>query len=388
MDAATYKTAVGMYSLLSNTGERNTAVGHAALHANGTGYRNTAVGNGALYANMEGYQNTAVGTGALNLNQDGYGNTAVGNIALNENYDGYKNTAVGDHALTKNTSGHDNTATGTSALYSNTTGVVNTATGKEALHFNDTGDFNTAMGGGALRGNTDANSNTAVGFNALYTNDGNGNTAIGADTLKSNGTGHSNTAIGGYALNDNTEGHSNTAVGYKAGKYTTAAFTGSGNIYLGYDVHPASATESDTIRIGRDQTVTYIAGIYSSTVSSRAVYVNSSGKLGTITSSRRYKESIEDMGDASSNLMKLRPVSFHYRPEYSDGPRTMQYGLIAEEVAGVYPELVVYDPKTGEPETVSYHLVNAMLLNEVQKQHRKIQDLEERLAKLEARIGH
>ena len=167
-------------------------------------------------------------------------------------------------------------------------------------------------------------------------------------------------------------------------------------------MHPLSATESDTIRIGRDQTVTYIKGISGATSSGGvAVYVNSSGKLGTITSSRRYKEDIADMGDASRNLMKLRPVAFHYKPEYSDGPRTMQYGLIAEEVAEVYPELVVYDPKTGQPQTVSYHLVNALLLNEVQKQYRenrvqdreiqkqqnRIDDLEKRLAKLESMIG-
>jgi hypothetical protein len=115
----------------------------------------------------------------------------------------------------------------------------------------------------------------------------------------------------------------------------------------------------------------FIAVIYGVTASGgSAVYVNSSGQLGTSTSSRRYKEDIQDMGDASNGLIQLRPASFHYKPEYADGPRTMQYGLIAEEVAEVYPDLVQYDPKTGEPETVSYHLVNAMLLNEVQKQQK------------------
>ena len=383
MDAATYKTAVGMYSLQSNTGERNTSLGHAALHANSTGNRNTAVGNGALYANMEGYQNTAVGTGALNLNQDGYGNTAVGNTALNQNYDGYANTALGNGALYANTGGDENTAVGTSALYSNITGSANTAMGRSALFYNTGGGHNTAVGYYTLYHNS-GNSNTAIGFRALELNEGDENVAIGNYALNQHTTGNRNIAVGGYALTDTTEGNNNTAVGYNAGKYTTSDFTGSGNIYLGYDVRPLSATESDTIRIGRNQTETYIAGIYSGTASGRAVYVNSNGKLGTVTSSRRYKEDIADMGDASSNLMKLRPVSFYYRSEYSDGPRTLQYGLIAEEVAEVYPDLVIYDPKTGQPETVSYHLVNAMLLNEVQKQQRKIQDLEERLTKLEA----
>ena len=388
MDAATYKTAVGMYSLLSNTGERNTSLGYAALHANGTGYRNTAVGNGALYANMEGYRNTAVGTGALNLNQDGNYNTAVGNIALNQNYNGHSNTAVGDGALYSNTDGDENTALGLSALYRNITGNANTATGRDALYYNTDGNFNTANGYMALYGNSTGSSNTAMGFRALELNQGNGNTAFGNYALNTNTTGHWNTAVGGYALNGNTEGNTNTALGRNAGSYGDSDFTGSGNIYLGYDVRPASATESDTIRIGKLQTATYIKGIYSATSSGGvAVYVNSSGKLGTTTSSRRYKEDITDMGDASSNLMKLRPVAFHYKPEYIDGPRTMQYGLIAEEVAEVYPELVVYDPKTGQPQTVSYHLVNALLLNEVQKQQRRINDLEERLARLESMIG-
>lgn len=395
MDAATYKTAVGMYSLQSNTGAQNTSLGYAALHANGTGYRNTAVGHGALYANMEGYNNTAVGTGALNLNQDGYANTAVGNSALNQNYDGYANTAVGNGALYANTGGDENTAVGTSALYSNITGNSNIAMGRSALFYNTGGGHNTAIGYMALNHNSTGSSNTAIGFRALELNEGDENVAIGNYALNQHTTGNRNIAVGGYTLTDTTEGNNNTAVGYNAGKYTTSDFTGSGNIYLGYDVRPLSATESDTIRIGRNQTETYIKGIYNATATGgTAVYVNSNGKLGTVTSSRRYKEDIEDMGDASSNLMKLRPVAFHYKPEYSDGPRTRQYGLIAEEVAEVYPDLVLYDPKTGHPQTVSYHLINAMLLNEVQKQYkenqdqqRRIDDLEKRLAKLEAMLG-
>lgn len=320
------------------------------------------------------------------------------------------NTAVGISALSSNPTGSSNTATGDRALLANTEGYNNTATGKNALRDNTKGYYNTASGANALRYNTEGHSNTASGAGALYSNiggaaGGNYNTAIGSGALYDNNTGYSNTAVGSSALRDNSSGDHNTAVGVSAGEYGSE-FTGSNNIYIGYNVAPGSAGESDTIRIGRigtgGQTNTHIAGIYGITISGgNQVFVNSSGRLGTILSSRRYKEDIVDMGDVSSGLMKLRPVAFHYRQEYEDGPRARQYGLIAEEVAEVYPDLVVYDPKTGQPQTVSYHLVNAMLLNEVQKQQRKISEqeklttvlkkevtfLNERLAKLEALLG-
>ena len=147
---------------------------------------------------------------------------------------------------------------------------------------------------------------------------------------------------------------------------------------------PASLTESGTIRIGNStyQTQTFIAGIASTTIVGNAVMINGLGQLGIPTSSRRYKEDIRDMGEASSGLLQLRPVTFHYKPEYAGGPRTRQYGLIAEEVAAVYPDLVLYDPQTGRPQTVAYHLVNAMLLNEVQKQHRQMLAQEDRIEAL------
>ena len=317
------------------------------------------------------------------------------------------NTSVGISALSSNTTGNLNTAVGDRALLANTEGYNNTASGKNTLRDNTNGYYNTATGANALRLNTEGFSNTANGAGALYSNigsstGGNFNTAIGSGALYDNNTGYGNTAIGSSALRDNTAGYHNTSVGVSAGEYGSA-FTGSNNIYIGFNVVPGAADESDTIRIGRTgssgQTRTHIAGVYGITISGGTeVYVNSSGRLGTILSSRRYKEDIVEMGDASSNLMKLRPVSFRYRPEYADEPRVRQHGLIAEEVAEVYPELVVYDPETGRPQTVSYHLVNAMLLNEVQKQQRKIAAqekdmnalkkevslLNERLAKLDA----
>jgi len=263
----------------------------------------------------------------------------------------------------------------------------NTGVGIGAL-FVDGGASNTGIGLNALENNNSGNGNTASGVWALSSNtSGGGNTAMGAEALINNTSGGANTAIGGWALENNTTGSNNTALGQNAGYYNGKS-TGSGNIYIGYYVQPASADESNTIRIGNDQTQTYIAGIYNTTAGGgSAVYVNSSGQLGTITSSRRYKENIQEMGDASSGLMKLRPVTFHYKPEYSEGPSTVQYGLIAEEVAEVYPDLVQYDPKTGQPQTVYYHLINAMLLNEVQKQQKELSALKEQNKEQEQRIS-
>ena len=173
----------------------------------------------------------------------------------------------------------------------------------------------------------------------------------------------------------NSHGSGNTALGRYAGYNGNLNdnFTGNDNIYIGASVSPGSFTESGTIRIGgSNQSQTFIAGIATTNIVGTYVTINGQGQLGISTSSRRYKEDIQDMGEASRGLMQLRPVTFHYKPEYAGGPRTLQYGLIAEEVAAVYPDLVFYDPQTGLPQTVAYHLVNAMLLNEVQKQHRHI----------------
>lgn len=349
----------------------NTSVGIDSLMANTTGYSNTAYGYEALHSNTEGYQNTAAGTDAL------YANTT-----------GNDNTSSGAGSLQNNTEGNQNTAHGSKALFSNMTGSYNTAIGTEALSSNETGDYNTASGHGALWSNASGWANTANGASALASNTGDYNTASGASALHANTTGYANTANGTFALLSNTTGYGNTAVGYEAGYFNSleTGFIGNQNIYLGYQVYPTSENESNTIRIGNaNQSQTHIAGIFGSTSSTgAAVYVDSNGKLGIANSSRRYKEDVQDMGEASSVLMRLRPVTFYYRPEYDDGEHMQQYGLIAEEVAAVHPGLVLHDPKTGEPRTVYYHHVNAMLLNEVQKQQRKINDLEERLAKLEA----
>lgn len=272
-------------------------------------------------------------------------NTAVGYQALYSNNpsttsDGKLNTAIGSSALYKNTTGANNMASGAGALSMNTTGAGNTASGTSALLNNGEGNYNTAGGLSALNNNYSGNYNTAFGNSALF---------------RSNGT-------------------SNTAIGRLAG---SGLVNGDNNIYIGADVLTAITTESNTLRIGNGISSVFISGISGATASGgSAVYVNTSGQLGTVTSSRRYKEEILDMGDATADLMKLRPVTFYYKKEYADGPRLLQYGLIAEEVAEVYPGLVQYNEK-GETNTVYYHFVNAMLLNEMQKQHRRIEEHEE-----------
>lgn len=259
-----------------------------------------------------------------------------------------------------------NTAVGGSSLFSNTSGNFNTAIGANALLSNKTSQ-NTAVGASALSSNTFGSENAAVGAQALISNTtGSAETAIGGGGVLSHSTtGPFNTAVGWGSLFHLTTGDSNVAVGVLAG----ANFTGSEshNIDLGNE---GMAGESRVIRIGgSDQTATYIAGIFGVTTSSTTtspVLVDSNGQLGTLISSRRYKEDIQDMAAASDGLLRLRPVTFRYKKPYADSSKPIQYGLIAEEVAEVYPDLVV-NGKDGQPETVQYYKLDAMLLNELQK---------------------
>jgi hypothetical protein len=293
---------------------------------------------------------------------------------------GANNTALGDNALSSNTTGFFNTAVGFDALRSNTSGFLNTAVGTFSLDANTTGSLNTAVGTGSLPSNTTGNTNTAVGVEALNRNTvAHANTAVGYEALVNATSGGNNTAVGANSLGATT-GTNNIAIGVFAG---SSIGSGSYNIDIG---NSAPGNESNTIRIGNvtRQTATYIAGIDGSTSSSgNAVYVNASGQLGTLTSSVRFKEDVATMGEASHNLMKLRPVVFHYKTPYDDGSHLLQYGLIAEEVAKVYPDLVQYDAK-GQPFTVRYHAINVMLLNEIQKQKAQLDEQEARIQKLEA----
>jgi hypothetical protein len=315
---------------------------------------NTAIGVGTLSVDTTGTDNTAIGSKALQSNTSGTGNTASGTDALLKNTSGYSNTANGAFALANNTMGLSNTASGSAALSNNTTGNNNTAIGADVLTTNTSGNNNVAMGSSALLNSTTASNNTAVGFNALQ-----------ADT-----TGGSNTAIGLDALLQNQTGINNIAIGSAAADLVVS--NGSDNIHIG---NQGGAGDDHTIKIGTQgtQSSAFVGGISGASVpGGAAVYINSNGQLGTNLSSQRFKEKITDMNDTSKKLLQLRPVNFFYKPEYDDGSHLLQYGLIAEEVEKVYPEMVAYD-SDGRIMTVKYQMLAPMLLNEAQKQNAKLQ---------------
>ncbi len=287
--------------------------------------------------------------------------------------------AVGVGALASN-SGQANTAFGVGALAANTSGSTNTAVGAFALNQSTISADNTAVGNYALAANTGGTSNVAVGSDALYLNTGSFSSAVGQGALQANVVGNANTAVGQKALNLST-GSNNIAIGTGAGQNITA---GDNNILIG---NSAIAGDVSTIRIGNSQTKTLLAGVRGVTTGGSAipVVIDPSGQLGTVSSSRRVKQDIRDMGDTTDTLMQLHPVQFRYISQGPEAP--VQYGLIAEEVAEVAPELVARDSK-GEIETVFYDKVNTMLLNEVQKQQRTIQEqatkIDEQASKLAA----
>jgi trimeric autotransporter adhesin len=358
-------TAIGFQALFRNTsGTYNSGEGFRALFSNTTGFFNTATGVQALNSNTIGAQNTATGVNALFSNTTASYNTANGTSALFHNTTGSQNTATGVNALTNNTTGNTNTADGVNALYRNTSGSHNTATGVQAL-FNNTGSNNTATGYQALYRNTTGPENTATGYLALNANNtGFDNTANGAFALESNTAGYGNTANGHQALDGNTTGAYNTAIGYAAGLFVTGNF----NVCIGSGAYGVA---------GEDAT-TRISNIYASVASGRAVYVNSDNKLGTLASSQRFKDEIKPMNKASEALLALKPVTFRYKKGV-DPTRSLSFGLIAEEVAEVDPDLVTAD-RDGKPETVRYEAVNAMLLNEFLKEHSKVEELKATVA--------
>lgn len=375
--------------IVANTGKRNTAFGYDALYSNkignnntANGYlalqsnlvsNNTAVGSSALLANKYWEQNVAVGAEALYF-QIGIGtsvwpsdNVAVGYQALMSNQptlssNGIHNTAIGSQTLAANLTGHENTAIGYKALYSNTASY-NTATGASALESNTTGNNNTANGYWALRLNKEGYSNTAVGATSLTNNYG-----------SSSGLGSQNTAVGFAALGSNTTGANNTALGVGA---LSIVVSGIENIAIGVASGPIGGTAasiSGTISIGTsgvyNSNETHIGNIFSTVMGSTAciVYCDNTGLLGVQCSAKRFKKDILDMGSVSSDLFRLRPVTFHYKDEFAHGDSTLQFGLIAEEVEKVNPNLVVYDA-TGKIYSVKYHMLTPLMLNELQKAH-------------------
>jgi Chaperone of endosialidase len=270
-----------------------------------------------------------------------------------------------------------NTAEGQSALFSLTTGTFNTAVGLFSLRSNTEGNFNTATGAGALLFDTTGEDNTAIGAGVLLNNlIGNANTAGGAFALENNTAGNNNTALGAGALQDNTTGNNNTAIGFGA-LFTN--MSGDNNIALGNFAGNQVTTANNVICIGtagqNEDDSCFIGNIFDQTSSGgTAVFVNSSGKLGTTTSSRRFKDNIKRMENASEALFALKPVTFRYKKEI-DPHSSPQFGLLAEDVEKVNRDLVVRD-KQGKPYSVRYDQVNAMLLNEFLKEHRKMKDLE------------
>jgi len=298
-------------------------------------------------------------------------NTAEGENALLDLTTGTSDTAIGYQTLLNNTTGTSNTAVGASALINNTIGYGNTATGSLALQDNITGSSNTANGSAALALNITGSYNTATGFSALQLGQtGNNNTADGATALENNLRGQSNTAVGYHALGSNSDGSSNIALGSDAG----LNITGNNNIDIGNE---GFGGDSRTIRIGTKQThrATFIAGISRATIPTGIpVIVDDSGHLGTITSSARFKEQIQPMDKASEAILSLQPVTFRYKHDI-DPQGIPQFGLVAEQVEKINPDLVARDEK-GKPYTVRYEAVNAMLLNEFLKEHRKVQELE------------
>ena len=324
--------------------------------------------------------NTAEGQDALLHLSTGVHNTAVGFLSLKTDTTGSYNTAIGSGTLRANSS-DANTATGTFALLSNIIGRLNTANGALALLSNTNGHFNTAVGSSALYSNIGGLANTAVGVSALYSNTiGDDNVAIGSSALSAN-TGNGNTAVGAFALAQNTSGTINIALGSRSGELAT----GSNNIDIG---NRGVAGESDTIRIGGNvfgfgsQTAAFIAGISGTAVVGDPVVVDGDGQLGTVASSARFKKKIKPMDKTSEAILALKPVSFQYR---SDSKGTPQFGLIAEEVAKVNPDLVVRN-RNGEIYSVRYDQVNAMLLNEFLKEHRTVGELKATVARQQKQV--
>ena len=352
-----FTTAEGCNALAGlTTGAGNTGVGWFALFSAGASNFNTGIGGGALVLNT-GDSNTAVGAAALLLNTTGENNTAVGTDALVFNAVGFNNTAVGFFALENNTSS-GNTGLGSGALTTNTTGTFNTAVGGGALVSNDDGNGNTTVGVLSLSANLHGDLNTAIGFAALQNTVNSDNTAVGAGALSLNTIGAGNTALSHSALHDDVIGGSNT-VGPNAG----SAVVNSHDVIC---IGSPGAEVNDSCFIGN------IRGVTTDLNDAVAVLIDSAGQLGTMSSSQRFKKDIKPMETTSDSILSLKPVTFHYK---SDKSNTPQFGLIAEEVAKVNPSLVVHD-KDGQIYTVRYEAVNAMLLNEFLKEHKKVQDLE------------
>ncbi len=322
----------------------------------------TALGTNALANGASGGRSTAIGANALSVNgSSGIGNTAIGIDAMRNNTTGASNVAVGDQAMTDNIGGGAHVAVGSRALWRNVDGIRSVALGNAALQNNISGSYNVAVGASALTTNSNSDYSVAVGESALYSSFNGNNTAVGYRAL--------------YA----TTGSNNTALGHLAG---SAVGIGLNNVHI---ANTGLVGDFGVMRLGTagSQTTTYVSGVRGVTVPTGIpVIIGTDGQLGTTTSSRRFKQDIADMNDFSARLAALRPVTFRYTQPAADGSQPLDYGLIAEEVAEVFPELAVRSAD-GQIETVAYHKLPALLLNEVQKQQRLIDTLLQRVQSLE-----
>jgi trimeric autotransporter adhesin len=388
-------TAEGTNALFSlTTGVWNVAVGFEALKNDTTGGQNTAVGYRALFNNTTGNKSTAYGSQALLNNITGSDNVALGFSTLFNNVIGNRNTGVGYRTLLFNNA-DDNTAIGWNALYNNRGGRQNTAIGSRAL-LHGSGNMNTAVGYNALTNNDSVDANVAVGDSALASFDGTSvndgaNTAVGSIALTALETGQENVAVGRRALQFLTDGSNNVVVGWRSGDGLT---TGDGNTFIGDragtnegpDVSNVICLGSfgDTQAAGQvTPNRTYIDNIVGVATGgpnpSVNVIIDQDGQLGTVVSSREFKKDIKPMDQVSEAILKLKPVTFHYKNRDVKNDLTQQFGLIAEDVEQVNRDLVVYG-KDGKLWSVRYEAVNVMLLNEFIKEHKKVERLKATVA--------
>ena len=378
-DCPSICTALGL-----NTGVGVNAV--TSVNPAGGGINNTGVGFGALHELTTGFYNTAVGTRALEHNTTGNFNMAIGTEALNQNNANF-NLAIGFRVGFNNTTGNHLTGIGAAAMRNNTTGGFNTAIGADALRENTTSGSNVAVGDGALT----VYNGTTLGIDGF-------NTAVGSIALTSLTHGFQKTTLGRRALEFLTSGSNNVGVGWRSGDNLT---TGNGNTFIGTqagsnegpsvdnviclgtrgDTQPAGQTTSGRCYIGNIVGVT-TGGPFPSV----PVLIDQDGQLGTISSSRRYKEDIKPIEQASEGVLKLKPVTFHYKNRDIKTDMTPQFGLIAEEVEQVNRDLVVYD-KEGKLWSVRYDAVNVMLLNEFLKEHKKVEEQQASIAELKSTVA-
>ena len=359
------------------TGIWNSGAGYQALNHLTAGNQNTATGLRSLFSDINGGYNTGTGVYSLFSNTSGFFNSATGAYSLANNTTGIHNTAHGYAALYRNADGTDNTAAGFAALYHNTTAAFNCAFGEFALFNNLKAWTNNAFGVEALYNNLTGETNNAFGTGALFANtEGESNNAFGHLALENNTTGVWNNAFGYQALDSNVSGTGNTAIGDSAG----LDITGDGNVCIGEGVSGETGVSDSTyIRNVNTTAQPIVGGVDGVTVDL------TTGKLGHGVSSRRYKEQIKPMDKASELLFSLKPVTYRYKKEI-DPKQTLDFGLIAEEVAKVSPDLAVRDEK-GQVSNVRYNAISAMLLNEFLKEHQQVVEQQATIAELKSTVA-